>query len=228
MKHCEPYFLNHKNIDQFIKKNATERTPKGSKAPTFIASAHLVCSNSSGASKVTVQLPTEVDVLFWNFFIAWKGETEYEHLKLFHKIDFSEKQLKIQFLEKINAQRKQLKNPAETELNLMDKKINFKTVVLLASMEKINIVVSFQKSFYLAVNDSSKPYYHFHNDTVEEITTEEIDQLKQTKIQRVAIDKTIGSISNYKLADLKEIFSKISDCTVRKTKQQLYDEIKQY
>jgi len=207
MNHCEPYFLNHKNIDRFI--NKPQKTQ-----PVLQPNPEMLTKSE------------ESDTLFWNFFVAWKGEIEYEHTKLFNKIQFMEKQLKIEFLEKINANRKSFKKTAIAEENLMEKKVTPKTVILLAMIEKVNILFSFEKSFFLSINDDTKPYYHIYNGIVREISLSDLEKVKEIKIQRHEIDKILGSISNYKLADLKEMYRKISDSVVKKTKQQMYDEIK--
>jgi hypothetical protein len=200
------YFLNEKNIIRFLENKVLKPETKPLPPPPPVA------DNS--------------DKLFWLFFIVWKGEVEYEHLKLMKKIEYSEKLLKIEFLEKINASRKNFKksNIATAEANLMEKNITVNTLFVLAAIEKVNILFSFKKSFYLSINDSSKPCYHI-NKAVEEISEEKINEIKETMIQRCDVDKILYNISNYKLAELKELYKKISNSSEKMTKQKLYDEI---
>jgi len=201
MELYESYFLNHKNIVQFMgSKN---------KEPTVIVK----------------EFPG--DKLFWCFFIAWKGEVEYEHLKLFNKLELMQRRLKIEFMEKINVVRKQLKIKSTVDDNLMEETVNMKTVVALALLEKINILFSNEKSFFLTVNDPNKKYYHIFNNTIQEISLEEIEKIKESRIQRRDIDKVLGSISSYKVAELREMYHKIGG-TESMIKQKLYDEIIKY
>jgi hypothetical protein len=156
MEICEPYFLNHKNITRFMEGRLKPKELTPVAKPVILS-----------------------DRLFWCFFIIWKGDIEYEHIKLFKQIELTEKQLKIEFLEKINLHRKQLKikNLASIEANLMEKEINYETLVALAHIEKLNIMILFDKSFFLTVNDISKPYYSIKNGQVDKMTLEEIDKI---------------------------------------------------
>lgn len=204
MEFYEPYFLNHKNITRFIESSL----PKETKKEVLM---NPICKDICK------------DDLFWYFFIAWKGEAAYEHIKLFNKIEITEKQLKFEFIEKINKKQVKIKKVCDVEENLMGKKINMKTLVALAMIEKVNLLISNEKTFFLCENDFSKPYFRI-DQKVEEISLEEMENIKKTRIERRDVDKVLGGISSYKVGELKTIYQKIAGES-KMTKQQLYDEI---
>lgn len=196
----EKYFLNHKNISLFQKP----------------------------MTKTRVHLMEDVkDKLFWSFFIALNGATEFEYLKMLHKLKITEKQLKIDFLEKIAARRKEItkkkivKTLTTVEENLMEEKTNLETLVVLAFIEGINLLFVDERTFFCAENTGGE----FHIIKHDEIIFENSEKIKENRIERYRVDKVLSSISNYKVNELKNIYDKLVTESAKKTKQQLYDNI---
>lgn len=187
----ENFFLNNKNIEEFLKIKNVKKFEL-----------------------------TENDSNFWNFFIAWKGVAEYEKLRLFKQTKIQEKQLKIEFQEKLANTKFKLKSTAIE--NLMESKTTLSTVVMLAMLEKINILFTNNHSYYLCENTDDAFAIFGEIETV----TKENMNLKD-KIQRPTVEYCLKSITNYKLKDLQDLH-KVTGLPLKKTKKELYDEITQY
>lgn len=202
MDRYKEYFLNNKNILHF-------KTLK---------------------PKVNLEKPIEKeskDNLFWCFFIALFGETEFEHLKMQHKLKITEKQLKISFLEKIEARRKEIskkrlvKTLSTVEDNLREEITTKETLVVLSFLEGINLLFVDDKTFFTCKN-SDKEFYIIK---CGKIIYDTIEKCKENKIERYKVNKILEPIANYKVNDLKEIYTKLSFPIEKLTKQKMYDNI---
>jgi len=187
----ESFFLNNKNIGEFLK-------PKGVKKFEL----------------------TENDSNFWNFFIVWKGPAEYEKLRLFNKTKLHEKQLKLEFQEKLAKTK--LKSKAKAIENLTEAKTTLETIVILAILENVNILFVDKHSYYLCENDENAPCAIFGDI---HISKEEINL--EDKIKRPGVQHSLKPITNYKLAELQDMH-KATGLSLKKTKKDLYDEITKY
>lgn len=185
------FFLNNKNISEFLK-------------PKNIKKFEL----------------NENDSNFWNFFIAWKGVAEYEKLRLFNQTKIREKQLKIEFQEKLATTKIKLKSAAIE--NLTESKTTLETVIVLAILEKINILFTNNRSYYLCENEDA-PFAIFGD--IDTVTKEDL-QL-EGKIKRPTVNHCLKFISSYKLKELQD-FHKLTGMPLKKTKKELYDEITEY
>ena len=199
LRDFEKYFLNDKNISSFVGKNAP---------------VHRVENTQ--------------DNLFWSFFIIINGITEFEYIKMLHKIKISEKQLKIEFLEKINKRKKEItkkklvKTLSSVESNLLEDTSTLETIVVLAFIEGVNILFVDERTFFYVENDPEKEVHIIKNNVV---VFENVEQVKKNRIERYRVNKVLSSISNYKLNDLKSIYNILSESSIKMTKQILYDNI---
>jgi hypothetical protein len=195
----EDYFLNNKNILRF------------KSLPKVVSECKL----------------KNLDNLFWCFFICLKGEVEFEHLKMLQKIDVTEKQMKISFLEKIELRRKEItkkklvKTLSTVEDNLRENITTKETLVVLAFIENINLLFVDDKTFFICKN-SDKEFNIIKND---KIIHDSLEKCKENKIERYKVNKILAPIANYKVNDLKEIYAKLSLPTEKLTKQKMYDNI---
>jgi len=185
------YFLNNKNIGIFLK--------------------------SKNIKKFELN---ENDSNFWNFFIAWKGVAEYEKLRLFNQTKIQEKQLKMDFQEKISNSK--LKRKSNIIENLSQPKTTLDTIIALAVLEKINILFMSKHSYYLCENIDG-PFAIFGDiDTIAKK-----DMKLEGKIERHSVNYSLKPITNYKLKELQDLH-KLTGNTLKKTKQELYDDITEY
>ena len=195
----EKYFLNNKNISCFVGKD----TP-----------IHRIEDSQ--------------DKLFWSFFIIINGITEFEYLKMLHKLKITEKQLKIEFLEKINQRKKEIikkklvKTLSSVETNLLEQTTSLETLVVLAFIEKVNILFVDERTFFYVENDPDNKIHIIKHNVV---VFEDVEKVKKNRIERYRVDKVLSSISNYKLNDLKNIYSLLVTEMTKMTKQTLYDNI---
>ena len=197
LRNFEKYFLNNKNISSFVGKTPIHR------------------------------IEDTQDTLFWSFFIIINGVTEFEYIKMLQKIKITEKQLKIEFLEKINKRKKEItkkklvKTLSSVEANLLEDMTTLETIVVLAFIEGVNILFVDERTFFYVENDPEKEIRIIKNNVV---VFENIEEIKKNRLQRYRVDKVLSSISNYKLDDLKSMYSILAE-PVKMTKQTLYDNI---
>ena len=197
LRDFEKYFLNNKNISSFVGKTPVHR------------------------------IEDTYDTLFWSFFIIINGITEFEYIKMLQKIKITEKQLKIEFLEKINKRKKEItkkklvKTLSSVETNLLEDMTTLETILVLAFIEGVNILFVDERTFFYLENDPEKEIHIIKNNAV---VFENIEEVKKNRLQRYRVDKVLSSISNYKLADLKSMYSILAE-PAKMTKQTLYDNI---
>ena len=197
LRDFEKYFLNNKNISSFVGKTPVHR------------------------------IEDTQDTLFWSFFIIINGITEFEYIKMLQKIKITGKQLKIEFLEKINKRKKEItkkklvKTLSSVEANLLEDMTTLETIVVLAFIEGVNILFVDERTFFYVENDPDKEIHIIKNNVV---VFENIEEIKKNRLQRYRVDKVLSSISNYKLDDLKSMYSILAE-PVKMTKQTLYDNI---
>lgn len=163
----------------------------------------------------------ENDSNFWNFFIIWKGVAEYEKLLMYKQTKFQEKQLKLEFQEKLID--KKVKKSGDAINNLYENKTTLQTIIMLARLENVNILFIDKHSYYVCKNNETL-YYTIFGET-EKIVKESL--LLEDKIQRPSIKHSLLPISDYKLNELK-IMHNLTGLPLKKTKKQLYDEIIQH
>ena len=206
----DSFFLNDKNISLFLKEKVV-------KIP----------------SKEAFVFPTDP---FWQFYIAKHGTTLYIQSLLHKNIEYVKMNAKIQYLEEIKKNRhiivkkKMVKSLEEVESNLMEEKTNFPSILVLAFMDKINILFVMGNSYHETINNDSG-VFHIMNGTIElNVSAERIKEVKKNRIERINIHKVLKSVSSYKLDELQHIY--YDTLGVEKgskmTKQQLYDSIINY
>lgn len=183
----ESFFLNNKNIGEFLKPKSVKKFELN-----------------------------ENDSNFWNFFIVWKGVSEYEKLRLFNQTKMHENQLKMEFQEKLAKTK--LKGKTKAIENLTETKTNLETIVILATLEKLNILFMNKHSYYLCENVENAPFATFGDIS---------NQKLEDKIKRPGVNDCLKPISNYKLVELQEMH-KLTGLPFKKTKKELYDEITKY
>ena len=180
------------------------------------------------------------DPFFWCFFYILNGEFEY----MIEKSKYStEKMYKIQYLEKLRTQKKELKKLKLNTNYIEDKLLNsvsidYITFITLCIVYDVNFILN-DGFFYWEhiVNDSNVNVIKIVDKEVqiyiETNSNSEIDNIKNKYIKSVSYTKKIKTISNYKANDLIEIAKKmkIEICKAngkKKTKKDLYNEIQQF
>lgn len=153
------------------------------------------------------------------------------------------KQYKIEVAESIKNEKNKIKEFKISSLINMeeqlvsDNKINIFTFCVLSSLTTNNVVVSnnFNVAFKIINNDSEKIFFVKKNindnnyNHIEEINT--FDKLPKLYFVE-NIKKPIKSITNYKLMELKTIYSILMNCLIesigKKNKNELYEKIIQH
>ena len=180
----------------------------------------------------------EKDPFFWCFFYILNGEFEY----MIEKSKYStEKMYKIQYLEKLRTQKKELKKLKLNTNYIEDKLLNsisidYITFITLCIVYDINFILN-DGFFYWEhiINDSNVNIIKIVDKEVQiyiESNNGEIDNIKNKFIKSVSYTKKIKTISNYKVKDLIDISKKMKielckSTGKKKTKKDLYNEIQQ-
>ena len=170
------------------------------------------------------------------------GDVKYEMLE--YKNILTEKNLKIEYVEKIRKEKQTVKTYkfatlTHIENNLANEnQLDVKTFLTLCAIENLNILFVKNKTYYeLLMNDGNElhtvhllqNYKYGH-----EINPTGAEQIKTTLYKLDNMDKPIKTMSGYKLSELVEISEKLAIETVNKdtnkskNKKELYEAIIQY
>ena len=197
-------------------------------------------SNHNQSKKNLYKIFSQKDPFFWCFFYILNGEFEY----MIEKSKYStEKMYKIQYLEKLRTQKKELKKLKLNTNYIEDKLLNsisidYITFITLCIVYDINFILN-NGFFYWEhiINDSYVNIIKIVDKEVqiyiESNNNSEIDNIKNNFIKSVSYTKKIKTISNYKVNDLIDIAKKmnIELCKAngkKKIKKDLYNEIQQF
>jgi len=237
MKKLQDYMLDEVNIKKALemKFGSTNNKP--------IKDSNKVNYEKEALSKKpSIFIPREKDTLFWCFYLMKHGDVKYEMLE--HKNILTEKNLKIEYVEKIRKEKQTVKTYkfatlTHIENNLANEnQLDVKTFLTLCAIENLNVLFVKNKTYYeLLMNDTNElhtihllqNYKYGH-----EINPTGAEQIKTTLYKLDNIDKPIKSMSGYKLSELVEICEKLAIETVNKdtnkskNKKDLYEAIIQY
>jgi hypothetical protein len=188
----------------------------------------------------SVFFPKEKDSLFWCFYAMIHDIETYQSIE--YKNVIMEKKIKIDYVEKLRCEKKKLKQYKCGSLTHIENKlvnepcIDISTFFALAAIEKINILVVMNRSYYelrcdgkeeevgdktfVIVKDNEN--YGYEHDA----SDDKIKQYRDTLYQIKNIDKPVKSISAYTSDELKDICDKLHITLEKKvTKKVMYEEI---
>lgn len=164
--------------------------------------------------------PNDMDSLFWSLYIIINDKMKYEYNK---SNRFSiEKLNKIEYAKKLPDYKiliKQYKISSMTDIEsslINDNTISLNTFIVLCIIEKINVIVVKNRTYYeLFNNDTNNVYIILHNKTKNkygfvETTTSEVNKFTDSCIQISKINKPLNSISFYKVQDLIDMCDKLN------------------
>jgi len=196
-------------------------------------------------SKETINMftPIQKDSLFWCFYILKYGEQKYEMLDNINIV--LEKQLKIDYIEKIRKNKQIVKTHKFATLTHLEnqlaneEKIDLPTFFTLCVIENINVLYIRKKTYFeLLMNDDKIHIIHrldnYSKYGYEGIDKSKIDLYRTTLFKVDSVEKPVKSISSYKVSELIEFCSKlgiethIKDTTKNKSKNDLYESLIQY
>jgi hypothetical protein len=238
MKKLQDYILDEANI----KKALEMKIGSTNKVVTLKESNKVNYQKEELSKKPSIFIPREKDSLFWCFYLMKHGDVKYEMLE--HKNILTDKNLKIEYVEKIRKEKQTVKTYkfatlTHIENNLANEnQLDVKTFLTLCAIENLNILFVKNKTYYeLLMNDSNElhtvhllqNYKYGH-----EINPTGAEQIKTTLYKLDNIDKPIKSMSGYKLSELVEICEKLAldivnkDTNKSKNKKELYEAIIQY
>lgn len=178
----------------------------------------------------------EKDCLFWAFFYIHNGDFSYMTV---HNTFSTEKLEKITYVEKFRKE-KQLCKKNKVKLNHIEDQllnsifIDIPTFYMLCVLQDISIII-YNKYFYWShICNENVFIIKYQNKKVSVYnglsTEDEIEKIKNSKIEAASINKVIKSISAYKMIDLKIICDKLNinmykENGKKKKKQDIYQEI---
>jgi plasmid maintenance system killer protein len=239
MKKLQDYILDEANIKKALEMKFSSTN---NKALNGKESNKVTYEKEALSKKPSIFIPREKDTLFWCFYLMKHGDAKYEMLE--HKNILTEKNLKIEYVEKIRKEKQTVKTYkfatlTHIENNLANEnQLDVKTFLTLCAVENLNVLFVKNKTYYeLLMNDTNElhtvhllqNYKYGH-----EINPTGAEQIKTTLYKLDNIDKSIKSMSGYKLSELVEICEKLAIETVNKdtnkskNKKDLYEAIIQY
>lgn len=186
--------------------------------------------------------PKEKDSLFWCFYSMVHDIETYQSIE--YKNVIVEKKIKIDYVEKLRSEKKKLKEYKCGSLVHIENKlvnevsIDIPTFFALCAIEKINIIVVMNRTYYelrcdgkeeeepgdktfVIIKDSNNKYGYEHS-----VTADKIKQYRETLYKIKNIDKPVKSISAYTSDELHDICDKLHITFEKKvTKKTMYEEI---
>ena len=184
-------------------------------------------------------IPTENDSIFWCWLIFTKGLSNYTILRDRHFV--TEKNEKINFIEKLRKNKKMLKQfkikICDMEANLtMGKKLDIIYLEPMIIMENYNFIYMDDKVYYENIldEDNKSCIIKYYNETEKYgLYLEKRDKLKIGNLYVIDnLSKPIKAISNYKAQEIRDICKKLDINVMKtptkyKTKKDLYGLIKE-
>jgi hypothetical protein len=232
----QDYMLTENNIQRSIENMMETNNSK--------KNIHKNEKNDS-KNKYDFFIPLQKDKLFWCFFIIKNGDVKYELLGKINTV--IEKNIKIEYIEKIRKEKQLLKIYKFASLSNIENqlanefKIDLNTFFILCVIENINILYINKKTYFeLLMNDTHEIFIikNFDNEKfgykVLSINDTELKNYRDTLLKIDNIDKPLKSLSSYKVQELLEFANKLAIETTnikngkKKTKNELYESILQY
>lgn len=239
----QDYMLNEKNISNYLKETfePIKKNNKNNKNESKIFEQNCKEKNIQN----NFFIPTQKDSLFWCFYIMKNGEVKYELLGQITLI--CEKNLKIEYVEKIRKEKQVIKPYKFSSLTKIENqlanenKIDLPTLLTLCVIENVNIFYINKRTYYeLLMNDTDEIFVinSFNNDKfgyklVSKNDTE-LKNYKETLFKIDNIEKPIKSISAYKVQELVDYCGKLAIESINKengktkSKKDLYEAFIQY
>ena len=207
LKEVEPLFIKDVNIKNIIKE---KQIVKEEKEYNFFT-------------------PYEKDKLFWCLYIFKNGLADYEIME--NKNIVKEKEEKIKYIEKLRKNKSTLKQHkikllSNIESNLLnDEVIDLRTFHALCILDNINYLYIDKNFYYEKIVDEENKLYVIHKmNNVYSYEIKNKNNYKESKQQKLEIDKNFHCISHYTVKSLKEICDKLN-ISIESTwkKKDIYD-----
>lgn len=210
-------------------------------------------NNQNNIKKQFTFYPKEKDNLFWCFYIFKNGIENYELLE--DKNIIVEKKIKIEYVELLRKEKKNIKNYKIAPLSYIEnflvneEKIDLKTFLTLCIIENLNVMYIHKKTFFeniiseidddnvndMKINILIKSQENTNKYGCEiNVLNEKIKDYRNKYYKLESIDKPIKAFSSYKLEDLIKLCEKLAIeilnplTNKKKTKKELYESIIQY
>ncbi len=238
IKNLQDYMLDEVNIKRALEMKLDSRNKPTSKEKE---KEKYNCQDKPKL-KPALFVPREKDTLFWCFYIMKYGDVKYEMLE--HKNILAEKQLKIEYVEKIRKEKQTVKTYkfatlTHIENNLANEnQLDVKTFLTLCAVENLNVLFVKNKTYYELLMNDSKELHTVHllqnYKYGYEVNPSGAEQIKSTLYKLDNIDKPIKAMSGYKLSELVEVCNKLAidvidkETNKSKGKKELYEAIVQY
>tara|TARA_Y100001970_G_scaffold287362_1_gene411827 strand:- start:1656 stop:2360 length:705 start_codon:yes stop_codon:yes gene_type:complete len=229
LDNLEQYFMTNNNIIEWTnniveqhkyKRNDIMKSPKKPVIKKDLPYLHI----------------NKKDGLFWAFYYMLNGEFSYMTI---HNVFSTEKLEKINYVQTIRENKAILKKYKLKSTYIEDQLLNtpvidIKTFFILCVLNNISFIV-YNKHFYwkhicssniFIINNQEKDVYLYTGTTMEN----EKENVTKNRLEVINVNKVIGSISSYKMIDLKEICDKLNinmfhTSGKKKKKQEIYQEL---
>lgn len=188
-------------------------------APYFSKNSFNIQSEVSNVSNKKNKKSNDEDKLFYTVFTNIKIiENITETLNI-----YNERDEKIKIAEKLEQMK--FKNKDDIMNNLIyDKKIKLNTLNIICKLFNVNLIYIYDKLYIkMKYNDTKPIVINNYCKILDEFNLEQLDNMFE-----VNLEKSLKSVSSYKLNELQNFANKLDIPTEKLKKQDLYNEIKSY
>ena len=188
-------------------------------APYFSKNSFNIQSEVSNVSNKKNKKSNDEDKLFYTVFTNIKIiENITETLNI-----YNERDEKIKIAEKLEQMK--FKNKDDIMNNLIyDKKIKLNTLNIICKLFNVNLIYIYDKLYIkMKYNDTKPIVINNYCKILDEFNLEQLDNMFE-----VNLEKSLKSVSSYKLNELQKFANKLDIPTEKLKKQDLYNEIKSY
>jgi hypothetical protein len=161
----------------------------------------------------------DIDLLFY---------TVYTNVKLVQNVNdilkqYNERDEKIKIAEQLEQMK--FKNKDDIMNNIIyDKRIKLITLNMICKLLNINLIYIYDKLFIrMKYNNTNPIVINNFCKIIEDFDLENLNNMFE-----INLEKSLKSVSSYKLGELQEIAKKMDITIDKKKKQDLYNEIKEY
>ena len=234
LEECKKYMLINDNLEKITNTLISQRGTMKNDINNQIITKNEEKAEETVEENVEYFTSKLVDKLFWSFYVIVHGEHNYDM-----KANFStEKEIKIQCIEKLRKIKGELKALKLKLINIEDellnhKKIGVKSLVALCLLYKINIVYVCNRKFIEIINNPEESLNVIINNKGDiklkmDAENKMIDNFRETYLRVENIEKPFKSITGYTKAELLDIGNKldIKGIDSKCSKKDIYDKIK--
>lgn len=245
LQSLDPYILNDDNMLNYLKYNIpTNYQHQNAANKNTHTSVSAIERTSMIPEREHFYIPTQIDSLFWCYYILKHGQSQYEILN--NKSILTARQIKIQYVQHLRDHKTDLKvHKLDTLTNLEsnlanDSTLNLKTFMALCLLDHLHVILIRKHTYFELHGSTDSDIVYFIKEIPNKYHADRhqygiyvggnslYKEIVSSHYKMETLDKPIKAISYYKLEDLKHIAQKLDIFIQGKSKNDLYQSILHY